>query len=207
MKKLSGLALVLLMGCVALFSAFTSGEEKDIAIGTNLPMADYKMMSINDKPVALTDISGENGLLVVFSCNTCPFVIGWEDRYNDLAKWCQKNDVGMVAINSNEAKRQGADSKEEMKKHASDKGYLFPYLVDENSQLAKAFGATVTPQSYLFDGDMKLVYKGLIDDNMRNRDDAEPHLVNALQAMVGGEKIKVDVTKAQGCSIKKVKVD
>jgi peroxiredoxin len=203
MKKIK---IFVALAISAILFAFTLGEEKDIAIGTKAPKVDMKMTSINDKPVSLMDVKQDNGLLVIFSCNTCPFVIGWEDRYNDLAKWCADNKVGMAVINSNEAKRDGVDSKDEMKVHATDKAYMFPYLVDTNSELAKAFGATVTPQAYLFDSDAKLAYKGLIDDNMRNRAEATPHLANAMQAMVKGDKISVAKTNAQGCSIKKVKL-
>ncbi len=202
MKRIFGIGLAML---ALIFSAFVSGGEKDLALGSKLPKAEMKMISAEDQSLSLKEVAGDNGLLVIFSCNTCPFVLAWEDRYNDLEKWCTKNKVGMAVINSNEAKRDGADSKEKMKEHAAEKGYAFPYLVDTDSELAKAFGATVTPQAYLFGSDMKLAYKGLIDDNMKDKKAATPHLSNALQAMVKGEKIPVPSTKAQGCSIKKVK--
>ena len=197
---------ILSLGVAAmLFSAFTMGEEKDIALGTTLPMADKAMKSINDKPVSMADLAGDQGLIVVFSCNTCPFVLGWEDRYNEIYDLAQANDIGMVLLNSNEAKRDGADSRAEMKAHATTMGYKMAYLVDENSEVAKAFGATVTPQAYLFDANMKLVYKGLIDDNMKDKDAATPHLANAIEDLVAGEPIETAKTRAQGCSIKKIK--
>jgi hypothetical protein len=113
----------------------------------------------------------------------------------------------MLAVNSNEAKREGDDSKEEMVIHAMDKEYNFNYAVDRNSVLAKAFGATKTPQIFLFDKNLKLVYTGAIDDNLKNAEQVEkPYLKNAINNLVAGKAIDPNVTKALGCSIKKVKV-
>ena len=112
----------------------------------------------------------------------------------------------MVAINSNEAKRQGDDSMEEMKKHAKAKDYNFSYVVDEKSELAKAFGATKTPQVFLFDKNMKLAYTGAIDDNMESAKDIKhEYLKDAIGMMMAGKPVDPNTTRAIGCSIKKVK--
>ena len=146
--------------------------------------------------------------MVIFSCNTCPFVIAWEDRYPGLAKLSNDAEVGFALINSNEAKRSGADSMEEMIAHAKQKGYSdIPYLVDNNSSLANAFGAKTTPHVFLFDKDWKLVYEGAIDDNHKSAADANAQYLNdALKNLKQGKKIDPNNTKAIGCSIKRVKI-
>ena len=111
----------------------------------------------------------------------------------------------MALINSNEAKREGDDSMSEMKKHAKDQKYLSPYLVDEKSALADAFGARTTPHVFLFDNNMKLVYRGAIDDSYKNKESvSETFLMDAIKNLSAGKTISPDVTKATGCSIKRV---
>lgn len=186
---------------------FTGGEEKypTIALKTKAPMVSEKMTDINGAKVSLADIKKDNGLLVIFSCNTCPFVINWEDRYPELAKLAEKSNVGFVLVNSNEAKRTNDDSLEEMKKHAKEKGYgNVHYVVDENSAVANAFGAKSTPHVFLFDKNMELVYRGAIDDNNKSAADVKEHyLKDALIALVADKPIKQADTKALGCSIKR----
>lgn len=183
------------------------GGPNLLHIGNSAPLPDYWMEDISGMEINLNFIRKENGLLVIFSCNTCPFVIAWEDRYPLIANQCNLLQVGMLAVNSNEAKREGDDSKEEMVIHAKDKEYNFNYAVDRNSVLAKAFGATKTPQIFLFDKNLKLVYTGAIDDNLKNAEQVEkPYLKNAINNLVAGKAIDPNVTKAMGCSIKKVKV-
>lgn len=187
------------------FLATSFSDLDQISIGDKAPKTDVKMESLNGKKVSLADLAKENGLCVIFSCNTCPYVIGWEDRYNDIEAACAKNNVGFVLVNSNEAKRNGDDSLDEMKGHAKEKGYgNLTYVVDKNHLVADAFGATKTPDVFLFNGDMTLAYKGAIDDNMKQKDSVtEPYLLNAVEAMVAGKPINPGETKAIGCSIKR----
>ena len=202
MKKLI-LPLILIIGTLGIF-AFAD-DPKDRKIGADAPMLDYSMKGVDGKSQSLKSLAGDKGLLVVFSCNTCPFVVAWEDRYNVLHKLAEENGVGMVLINSNEAKREGDDSMSEMKKHAKDQKYLSPYLVDEKSALADAFGARTTPHVFLFDNNMKLVYRGAIDDNYKNKESvSETFLMDAIKNLSAGKTISPDVTKATGCSIKRV---
>jgi len=208
MKTKSILFTLAVVAAFAASYAFISSDEKyeALAIGKKAPKADVKMADISGKSVSLNDIKKENGLLVIFSCNTCPFVLAWEDRYPSLGEQCAKNNIGMVLVNSNEARRKGVDSMEEMKKHASDKNYNSYYTIDENSELANAFGAKTTPHVYLFDKDMKLVYRGAIDDT-EGRDDVSPkelYLKNALDNIAAGKKVNPSETKSVGCSIKRV---
>ncbi|MDB2362505.1 redoxin domain-containing protein [Flavobacteriales bacterium] len=175
-----------------------------LELGSIIPMSKELMINVTDEKMSLDNNFNENGLLVVFSCNTCPFVVMWEDRYRQLEEMCQINKVGMVYINSNEAKRNGDDSKEEMKNYAKSMGYTFPYLIDQNSAVANAFGAKTTPHIYLFDENKKLVYKGAIDDNFRDISQVkETYLLDAIQQMVSGVDIKIKETNAKGCSIKR----
>jgi len=182
----------------------SAGGELDI--GQAAPMVDRKMMDVSGKEMSLADLKGQNGLLVVFSCNTCPFVIAWENRYATIAEICRKKGIGMVAVNSNEANRDGVDSLEEMKQRARDKGYAFAYVVDKNSDLANAMGATRTPHVYLFDRKLKLAYRGAIDDSSQDVAEVKsPYVVSAVNALAAGEEIGVKSTKSIGCSIKRLK--
>jgi len=194
MKKFISLILI---GCLTILSA------KELDLGSILPLGDIKMEDISGKDISLNDAKGENGLLVIFSCNTCPWVIAWEDRYVELAETYKDKGVGIVAINSNETKFENVDSMEEMQEHAQENGYNFYYTMDKKSNLARAFGATRTPHIYLFDKKDKLVYRGAIDDNARKPDKVEnTYLADAIDNMLAGSAIDPAATKALGCAIK-----
>ncbi|MCD8528990.1 MAG: redoxin domain-containing protein [Chitinophagales bacterium] len=208
MKKvvfgLFALALVALFA----FKGTEEGKEKypTIELGAKMPKADYVMMNTTGDKYVLKEALGKNGALVVFSCNACPFVVQWEDRYNDLAEICTRLGIGMVLINSNEAKREGDDSFDKMKEHAEEMSYKMPYLVDKNSELANAFGAKTTPHVFLFDSKAKLVYKGAIDDNSKDATAVEhTYLKDAIHGLVyENGNIEVPETPAKGCSIKRL---
>lgn len=195
-----------------LFISNTAKEDNPILkIGKTAPLADQKMEDISGKSMSLNDLKQENGLLVVFSCNTCPFVVGgagfpgWEKDYNDLYALCEKNKMGMVLINSNEAKRENEDSMDKMKDHAKEKSYKMPYVVDKNHVLADAFGAKTTPHIFLFDQNMKLIYTGSIDNSWDKKRTSDSHfLKEAFEAIEKGEKIKTKTSAPRGCSIKRV---
>jgi glutathione peroxidase-family protein len=191
---------------VLVLSAFTMKDEiKELEIGAKAPLTDVKMKDISGKSVSLQDVAGDNGLLVIFSCNTCPWVLKWEDRYPGIATYAKENGIGTVAINSNEAQRETVDSMEEMKKHAEKNGYNFYYTVDENHKLADAFGATRTPHIYLFNSEMTLVYRGAIDDNASDASKVENHyLKDAIKALAEGKEITKKTSKALGCTIKRI---
>jgi glutathione peroxidase-family protein len=194
MKKFISLILI---GCLTILSA------KELDLGSILPLGDIKMADISGKDVSLNDAKGKNGLLVIFSCNTCPWVIAWEDRYVELADTYKDKGVGIVAINSNETQFENVDSMEEMQAHAKEQGYNFYYTMDNGSKLASEFGATRTPHVYLFDKKDKLVYRGAIDDNARKPDKVEnTYLADAIDNMLTGSAIDPAATKALGCAIK-----
>lgn len=191
--------------------ALPAGVAEELALGAKAPMANEKLQNIDGSYLTLQQATGAKGLLVIFSCNTCPFVIGngeksegWEGRYNGLAATAKANGIGTVILNSNEAKRGGDDSFSEMKKHAKAAGYTMPYLLDANHRLADAFGAMKTPHIFLFNQKLELVYRGAIDDNVSVAAEAKKHyLKDALEALGKGAKIKTKSTPAMGCSIKR----
>ena len=199
-----------LVAMVALAASPVFGQE--LAIGEKAPMATGPLVGVDGTSHTLLNLKEANGLLVVFSCNTCPFVVGngtktegWEGRYNGLAELAESLKVGMVLVNSNEAKRDGDDSFTAMKNHARDAEYTMPYVVDEGSKLANACGARTTPHVYLFDSNLELAYRGSIDDNVNRSDEVtERYLEVAMTRMAEGKKIKTAETKAVGCSIKRV---
>tara|TARA_B100001094_G_scaffold29380_1_gene24514 strand:- start:273 stop:872 length:600 start_codon:yes stop_codon:yes gene_type:complete len=185
-----------------LFS-ISSIQAAELKIGSQMPNTDYILNAISGNQITLNEIKGTNGTLIIFSCNTCPWVIRWEDRYIEIANSYLKRGIGMIAINSNVARFNGDDSLNKMKKHAKEKKYNFPYAQDPKAKLAYAFGATKTPHVYLFDDKDNLVYRGAIDDNARDASSVEePFLSNALDQLLAGRKIKKTTSRAIGCSIK-----
>ena len=198
-------SILLLLSSILVSNISFAQKNNPLELGTTIPMSDKLMINVTDEKMSLDNNFNHNGLLVVFSCNTCPFVVMWENRYRQLEKMCQKNNIGMVYINSNEAKRDGDDSADAMKNYAKSMGYTFPYLIDQKSVIANAFGAKTTPHTYLFNKDKKLVYKGAIDDNFRDISQvSKTYLLDAIEQMIEGVDIKVKETNAKGCSIKRV---
>lgn len=197
MKKL----LFLLFTTASLFSF---AGNKQLNIGDQAKHTTEKMQCVSGTSFALNDLKQENGLLVIFSCNTCPFVLKWEDRFNSLKEYAEKNDIGMVLLNSNYQKRSGSESYEAMQKHAQDKNYKFPYLVDKESLIANAYGGQTTPHVFLFNGDFKLAYKGAIDDNYNDASKVnKSYLKEAIHAIASKQTVKLAETKPVGCSIKR----
>lgn len=183
----------------------------DMKIGDPLPKADLRMKDVSGKELSLQEIAGKNGLLVIFSCNTCPFVVGsdgsegWEGRYPALATYCESNNIGFVLVNSNEAKREAGDGMADMQAHYKEKGYKGRYVIDNGHAVADAFGARTTPHVFLFDGAGKLAYKGAIDDNVDSAKEVKEHyLQQAMEAQVAGKAIPTPVTRNLGCSIKRM---
>jgi len=183
-----------------------SAQYSTLEIGDKAPYTTYKMENTDGKMFSFDDIKKDNGTLVIFSCNTCPFVLAWENRYPKVAELAKDNKVGLMLVNSNQMKRDGDDSMEAMKKHASDHNYNWPYLVDVDSKLANAYGAMTTPHVFLFDKNDKLVYIGAIDDNFKDASEVKNfYLKNALESLASGKEIAENITRATGCSIKRTK--
>ena len=182
--------------------AFTSGDP--LPIGSAMPKANIKLKDITGNEMALKQAAKENGLLVMFSCNTCPFVIKNQERTVATGKYAQQMKVGFIVLNSNEAQRENDDSYEAMKRYAKEQKYEWNYVVDKNNEVADAFGANRTPECYLFDKNLKLVYHGAIDDNPSDPGHVKRHhLQEAINELVAGKEVTVKESKSVGCSIKR----
>lgn len=200
MKKLS---LLLSLAAVALVSFAPVAE---LPIGAEMPKANVKMKDVvSGKEISLKDAVKQNGLLVMFSCNTCPYVIRNQQRTREVAALAQKNNIGVILINSNAAQRTGDDSYEAMKQYAKAQGYNWHYAADDKNELADAFGATRTPENFLFNKEGKLVYHGAIDDNPNESDVKRKHLLTAMEEMLNGKEVSVTKTRSVGCGIKRIK--
>lgn len=211
--KYFSIGLFVIPTLITLF-AFTYGKGKDgLKIGKKMPMADLEMAGTDGNMHTLNSLLDENGLVVVFSCNTCPFVVGnenfvgWEVQYNDLHKNAADNKMGFVLINSNEAKREGDDSMDKMKEHASEAGYTMNYLEDSGSVLADEFGAKTTPHVFVFDKDSKLIYKGSIDNSWDSKAEQKKYLLSVYDYIANGTKLENPTTPPRGCSIKRLKTE
>lgn len=189
--------------CIAL-SVSANNKKGKLEIGDQAVLTDVKMLDVSDKMVSIESVKKGNGVLVLFSCNQCPFVLKWEDRFNELKKWADKNEVGMLVLNSNYKNREGVDSFKAMKNKAKEMQYKFNYVVDKDSKVANAFGGQTTPHVFLFDSNYKLVYKGAIDDNYKSADAvSKTYLKDAIAQIASGNKVVVAETKPVGCSIKR----
>ena len=160
-----------------------------LPIGSSLPKPEVKMKDISGKEVSFKDAMKKNGLLVMFSCNTCPVVHKYQSRTVEVCKYALDNEIGVILLNSNEATANNGDSYDDMKQYAEKLGYSWNYVVDKNSAMADAFGATRTPEVFLFDKDGKLVYHGAIDDNSNGPDEVtRKHLSIAMDEMSGWKR-------------------
>ncbi len=175
-----------------------------LPIGAPIPHPELKMKEIHGKEISFSEAKMKNGLLVMFSCNTCPVVHKYEARTVEVCKMALQKNIGVVLLNSNEAYRDNGDSYEDMKNYAEKLGYSFNYALDINSVMADAFGATRTPECFLFNKEGKLVYHGAIDDNSSDASNATPYLQNAFDKLLKGDKINPEKTKSVGCSIKRL---
>lgn len=204
MKNKSPLAIILLAVCSGLLSfiKFTPPLE-ELPLNSSIPMGDYKMKDVSGKDLSLNDIKKDKGLLVIFSCNTCPYVKLSASRIKEYSDYCLANGIGCALINSNEAQRSEDDSFDEMVKYYASQNLKCAYTVDEKSQLANAFGAGRTPQCFLFNA-KGLVYKGAIDDNVKDPAAVKAaYLKEALASLLKNETPKTQETKSIGCTIKR----
>lgn len=178
-------------------------EKAGLAHGAKAPATDIKLKTVDGKMITLAEVSGTKGTLVVFTCNACPYVKAWEERLVSLGNTYADKGIGVIAINSNDPKVQAGDSYEVMQERARERGMKFPYAMDETSGVARAFGATRTPEVFLFDASGALVYHGAVDDNSGEPDKvSQRYLKDALDAVLAGTDVTVKETKAIGCGIK-----
>jgi DNA-binding ferritin-like protein (Dps family) len=203
LQKLSYVLSILLAVVLLAFLPVENQLADRLEIGAKAPLADVEVTDVSGEVLTLKEVAGENGLLVNFSCNTCPWVEAWEDRYNPISKMAEENGIGVIMLNPNAAIRDNGESMQDMRARAKSSGYDFYYALDEGAKLAEAFGATRTPDIFLFNSDMELVYTGAIDDNAKSAQEVDQHyLKDAIQNLVAGKEINPKTTKALGCTIK-----
>ncbi|HKC37745.1 MAG TPA: thioredoxin family protein [Chitinophagaceae bacterium] len=201
MKKLVVFALPL----IAVLVMALRPVEDPLPIGASLPKPEVKMKDITGKEVSFKDAMKNNGLLVMFSCNTCPVVKKYQSRTNEICKYAIDKQIGVVLLNSNEGSRGSGDGYDDMKEYGKKNGYSWSYVVDDNSSMANAFGANRTPECFLFNKDGKLVYHGAIDDNQNGPDVVtRKHLMIAVDEVIAGKDVSTKETRSVGCTIKRL---
>jgi thioredoxin-related protein len=199
MKKIFLIAPII---CAFFAMAFTFGDP--LKIGDVMPNGDNKMQDVSGKEISLKEASGENGLLVMFSCNTCPYVVKNQQRTIAICDYAKKMNMGVIVLNSNEAKRGDDDSFDAMKKYYGEQKYNWYYALDKENVIADAFGANRTPECFLFDKESKLVYHGAIDDNASDAENVtRNHLREAITEVVSGKEVSVKQSRSVGCTIKR----
>ena len=176
-------------------------ESRDLSLG--IPCPDFRLRSVDGKTVARDDFRDKAALVVMFICNHCPYVQAVEDRIVALNREYGPRGVQLVGICANDPTDYPDDRPERLLQRWREKGYGFPYLVDEKQDVARAFGAVCTPDIYVFDRDRKLAYHGRIDDNWQQPAKVtRRELAGALDAILAGKQPAREQTASIGCSIK-----
>lgn len=207
MKTLKILVVVVLVIAVSAFAidkVNVNEADKGYAIGDTA--TDFKLKNIDDKMVSLEGYKEAKGFIVVFTCNHCPYSVAYEDRIIELDKKFKIKGYPVIAINPNNPKAYPSDSFNEMKVRAKEKGFTFPYLFDDGQKIYPQYGATKTPHVYILEktatGNL-VRYIGAIDNNYKDAAAADQKYVeDAVNALLKGDKVPVETTKAIGCSIK-----
>ena len=200
MKKFWNISLFFI-AVIGLFVAATTVETDGVGVGDTAP--DFELKNVDGKMVSLADYTDAKGFVVVFTCNTCPYAVMYEQRLIDLhTKYADKG-YPVVAINPNDPIVKAGDSFEKMQERSKDKSYPFAYLFDDGQKVYPAYGATRTPHIYLLDKSRKVQYIGALDDNPQDAGAVTTKYVeDAIAALMAGKKPETTTTKAIGCSIK-----
>jgi peroxiredoxin len=173
------------------------------ALKLNEPAKPFTLPGVDDKTHALSDYKDKEAVVVIFSCNHCPYVKAWEDRMVQIQADYAPKGVQLLVINANDVKAFPDDSFPKMKERAKEKGFNFPYLFDESQAVARAYGAERTPEVFVFDKQAQLRYHGAIDDNYDHPGAVKDHYLRvALDAVLGAKPLSVSETQPAGCTIK-----
>ncbi len=176
-------------------------DTPEVAFGT--PAPDFSLKTPAGETVSLQDLAGPNGLLVAFVCNHCPYVIAVAKRFGEDAKALNEAGIGVVAIMANDYQNYPADAPEKMRPFATKHGWDFPYLVDEDQSVARAYGAVCTPDFFGYNAGLELQYRGRLDSAaMGDASNRDPELLTAMQLIAETGKGPTDQTPSMGCSIK-----
>lgn len=192
----------LLFQMLFLFSFLNPGTPAVTGYQPGDKAADFTLKGIDGKMYSMADYKKAKGFIVVFTCNSCPFAVKYEDRVNELAKKYTSQGYILLAINPNDPEVQPVDSYDLMKERAAAKGFVFPYLFDEGQKVYPQYGATKTPHVFLLDKKLVVKYIGAIDDNPDASMVKEKYLENAITALEKKMDPTPATTKAIGCSIK-----
>jgi len=187
------LAISFLSAVAPVVDAYKVGEQA----------ADFSLKNVDGTMVSLKDYKGVNGYIVVFTCNTCPYAVMYEDRIIELHNKYASQGYPVVAINPNDPSVKPGDDFASMMTRAKEKNFPFKYLFDEGQKVYPTFGATRTPHVYLLDANRYVRYIGAIDDNAQNPSEVGvKYLENAIAALKAGNNPDPSETKAIGCTIK-----
>lgn len=193
-----------LTSLLAIFMVMPGRGQEVLPVQALMPKGDIKMKDISGSLVSLNDAKTANGLLVMFSCNTCPYVKRNESRTREILQYAQDKNVGVIMLNSNEANREGGDSYADMQNYAKQQNYNWKYVMDSHNELADAFGANRTPECYLFDNGGKLVYHGAIDNSPADiKNVTRVHLREAINEMLSGKDVSIKESRSVGCTIQR----
>lgn len=174
-----------------------------LELGTKAP--DFSLPEVSSgKTVTLDGSRGAKGLLVMFICNHCPFVVHVQNKLAEIGRIYPERGISVVGISANDVSTHPDDAPEKMKHVAKANGYTFPYLYDEKQSVAKAYKAACTPDFFLFDSDLKLVYRGQLDDSRPGSSTpvTGTDLINAMDALLTGNNIDAKQKPSLGCNIK-----
>lgn len=164
---------------------------------------EFELIGVDGNTYSLNSFKYKKGIIIMFTCNHCPYVKAYEERIKEIQKDYNDKGIQIVAINSNDSDQYEDDSYEMMIKRSKEKDFNFVYLRDEDQTVARAYGATHTPQAFLFNEKRELVYEGKIDDNWKEEDKVNiKYLRNALDELLNNSEISVPETFSVGCTIK-----
>jgi len=178
-------------------------ESNEFTLGTIAP--DFTLLNtVNDREVSLDNLKGEKGTVVLFICNHCPFVIHVNDELVKMANEFQQKGINFIAISSNDVEKYPEDAPHLMKQLAKEMNYPFPYLYDETQEIAKKYAAACTPDYYVFDGDLKAVYHGQIDDSRpgNGKSVSGKDIRNSLYNLLENKPVLQKQKPSMGCGIK-----
>ena len=174
-----------------------------MSLATNEALIPFTLPGVDGQTYTPDTFPAAPALAVIFWCSHCPYVRAWEDRIIALQREYADRGVRFLLINSNDPAKYPEDSFEKMAERAREKGYPFPYLFDASQEVARAYGATRTPEIFLFDGTRRLRYHGAPDDNFEDPQAVRrAYFREALEALLADRPPEVAETPPKGCSIK-----
>lgn len=202
MKISKSFRSVIVLLCVGMFLGSNAFAAERMKLGSVAP--DFKLLDVvSGKMISRDEVKGEKGLLLMVICRHCPYVQHVKKVLAELGKDFQAQGLGIAALSANDAKAYPGDSPESLKEMAVEEGFNFPFLYDETQETAKALGAKATPDLFLFDANLTLVYRGQVDETRPGGDPSDGKSIrSAIQSLLAGEPLSQDQKPAIGCSIK-----